>query len=214
MRDNTTNANTTTPVAPSKKKIRLIVMGGGYDTRSMKLLEKSLLQNENTTHHELLQQKRQSQHRGGWRNILRRQTRFSPNKNAFDNITSNYYDLECYELDLPEVVHAKRQLLQSRLFRRRPWLKDVAAYEYPKLISVNFNNLNDTQRALEEIILGRLEKNNEDDLTVSSIDNIILFEGVMIYLDEGIPHSLLGLCSNVLSKQSNLGGAISEIPLL
>eukprot|EP00578_Thalassiosira_sp_NH16_P016294 CAMPEP_0181127684 /NCGR_PEP_ID=MMETSP1071-20121207/28332_1 /TAXON_ID=35127 /ORGANISM="Thalassiosira sp., Strain NH16" /LENGTH=497 /DNA_ID=CAMNT_0023213445 /DNA_START=122 /DNA_END=1615 /DNA_ORIENTATION=- len=205
MRDYTTNANITTPVTTPKKKIRLIVMGGGYDTRSMKLLETSLLKNGNTAHRELLEQKRQSQHKSGWRNILRSRKRFSPNKNAFDNITSNQYDLECYELDLPEVVHAKRKLLQSRLFHRRPWLKDGAANEYPKLISVNFNNLNDTQRALEKIIHGSLEKNDEDDLTVNSIDNIIVFEGVMIYLDEGIPHSLLELCSNVLNKQSNLG---------
>ena len=33
--------------------------------------------------------------------------------------------------------------------------------------------------------------------------NIILFEGVMIYLNEGVPHQLLELCSDVLNNDAN-----------
>ena len=173
------------------KKIRLIVMGGGYDTRSIKLLERSLLQNTDIPHYDLLlKQKRQTRTR--WWN--RRQQK-PPLNNAFDNITSIDYDLECFELDLPEVVRAKTQLLQTRLFKRRPWLQDIQS-DYPKLIPVDFNNLNDTRNALEGIILS-------DDTGNTNVHNIIIFEGVMIYLDEGVPHALLDICSGILNKRKS-----------
>mmetsp|Transcript_40570 Transcript_40570/g.73154 ORF Transcript_40570/g.73154 Transcript_40570/m.73154 type:complete len:356 (+) Transcript_40570:584-1651(+) len=203
-------SNTTTMLMTPRKKIRLIVMGGGYDTRSMKLLERSLplLQNndtENSTQQQQQQSRRQKQQQPS-RPLL---------KNAFDNSTTSNddYDLECYELDLPEVVRAKRQLLQTRLFRRRPWLRE-AAVDYPKLISVNFNNLDDTRRALEEILFVSDNNNMDDDslgsVVSTGVNNIILFEGVMIYLDEGIPHSLLELCSNVLSKSNDPSSSSSS----
>ena len=175
-----------------QKKINLIVMGGGYDTRSIKLLERSLLQNTDIPHYELLKQKRQTRTR--WWNRIRRELKEPPLKNAFDNITSNEYDLECFELDLPEVVRAKTQLLQTRLFKRRPWLQDVSKECRPQLIPVDFNNLNDTKNALESIILSDATGNKD-------VHNLIIFEGVMIYLDEGIPHSLLSLCSEILNKR-------------
>ena len=181
-----------------KKQIRLIVMGGGYDTRSMKLMERSLLQNKAAPYHNLLVKKQQSRTRQ-WLEKLRRKKQ-TPlfQLNAFDNITSAFdsYELECYELDLPEVVHAKRKLLQSRLFKRRPWLQELGE-EYPKLVEVDFNNLNATQSILEEILV------NDNANEAEFVENIILFEGVMIYLDEGIPHALLELCSTVLNKADN-----------
>jgi len=60
------------------------------------------------------------------------------------------------------------------------------------LIPVNFNNLNDTRIALERLII--------DDGGAT----IIIFEGVMIYLDEGIPHSLLRICSDVLLNNGDV----------
>ena len=195
-----------------KKKIRLIVMGGGYDTRSIKLLERTLLlqNNETSPYYKLLKQKYQlsrRRRRGLWNRILLRRRRTLPS-NSFDNITSsslNEYDLECHELDLPEVVRAKRQLLHTRLFKRRPWLQPQQhvgssnTIEYPNLISVDFNNLNDTRDALEGILLS----SNTSDDTNCEVYNIILFEGVMIYLNEGIPHSLLELCSGILNKANS-----------
>ena len=176
-----------------KKKIRLIVMGGGYDTRSIKLLERTLLlqNNETSPYYKLLKQKYQlsrRRRRGLWNRILLRRRRTLPS-NAFGNITSsslNEYDLECHELDLPEVVRAKRQLLHTRLFKRRPWLQPQQhvgssnTIEYPNLISVDFNNLNDTRDALEGILLS----SNTSDDTNYEVYNIILF--------------LLGLCKSSL----------------
>lgn len=178
-------------------KIRLIFMGCGYDTRSIKLMEWLLMQNVSEVPHHNLLQKKQRTPRRLWR-MLRRKKVQSPLRNAFDNITSEV-DLECFELDLPAVVYAKEQLLESRLFRRRPWLKELK--DYPKLVPVDFNNLSATEHhALERILSG-------DNTDAGNVNNIVLFEGVMIYLDEGVPHSLLELCSNSLRKYSSSDGS-------
>mmetsp|Transcript_9463 Transcript_9463/g.19000 ORF Transcript_9463/g.19000 Transcript_9463/m.19000 type:complete len:538 (+) Transcript_9463:206-1819(+) len=177
-----------------RKKIRLIVMGGGYDTRSFKLLEQLLLKNGTNPHQSLLQRSRQKKFP---RRLFQRQkTHTKVNNSAFDKLSNCNYDLECYELDLPEVVHAKSQLLKKRLSRRRQWLSETQ--NYPKLIAVDFNNLNQTRAALEDVLHNALGEE-------TNVDTIILFEGVMIYLDPGIPHSLLSLCSDVLgrNKQGN-----------
>lgn len=226
----TITATTTQTQQIKKKKIRLIVMGGGYDTRSIKLLEHSLLRqsndNDNVTipQYNLLRKRHDDQSRKRrirWYNrLLQRNNNNNRNNtsnsdhdksgsNAFFNITSTNFDIEAYELDLPVVVTAKRKLLSSRLFRRRPWLlqsrkklimgnDDDDEEEYPKLVEANFNDLNATRNVLEGILLN--ENNQNDESESDEVTTVILFEGVMIYLDEGIPHALLGLCSDVLRK--------------
>ena len=224
---NNATSTTTTQQQRRKKKIRLLVMGGGYDTRSIKLLEQSLLmqrKDDDTTTSSLdnLLRRRhnQSQRRKTrWYNRLLRRNNNSysnnnnnnnydtlvqnpTNGNAFCNITSTNYNLEAYELDLPEVVSAKQKLLSSRLYRRRPWLrrsqqiKTMMDEEYPNLCEANFNDLNATRKVLEGILL----HDNDDAESGDDVTNIILFEGVMIYLDYGVPHALLELCSDVLRK--------------
>ena len=235
--DATTIANNDHTNRPRKKSnIRLIVMGGGYDTRSMKILERYLLLGNDDKigndvtpqrHYDLLHRKlhpRQSlQHRFRKR-IKRGRSEEGKQDRSFDNnipsllslsslsSSSREYNLECYELDLPEVVRAKRQLIQTRLLRRRPWLKHMKPF--PKLIPVDFNDMDETRRALEGILIIPSSPNGnitEDDHRLGSGDdvlgantNIILFEGVMIYLDGGVPHALLKLCSDVLGECSNL----------
>ena len=158
------------------------------------------------------------------------QTSSTSGNNAFANITSSNYDIQSYELDLPEVVIAKRKLLSKRLYRRRPWLQKFdgsksrisssrrgaeeeggdgnGGEEYPILIEADFNDLNGTRSLLERIVLSQHENESEDATTADNdggyddddVTNIIVFEGVMIYLDEGIPHALLEICSDVLRK--------------
>jgi len=169
-------------VGEKREKIRLIVMGGGYDTRSFKLLEQMLINNRTSEHGEVLLRSRQRRRRF-WRS-----TQSTPN--AFQNLTSCNFDLECYELDLPVVVEAKRKLIQSRLLRRRPWLKSVE--DYPRLIEADFNDLVSTRQTLESIVARD-----------RSAHNIVVFEGVMIYLDEGVPHGLLEMCSGVLGGSNS-----------
>ncbi len=238
--DVTTIANNYQTNRPRKKSnIRLIVMGGGYDTRSMKLIERYLLLGNDgkignditrQRHYDLLHRKlhpRQHLRRRFWKRIKRGRSEEGKQDPVFDNnITSllslsslsssnSEYNLECYELDLPEVVSAKRQLIQTRLHRRRPWLKHMTTGTriYPKLIPVDFNDVDETRKALEGILVTPSSPNGnttEDDHPLGSGDdvpgattNIILFEGVMIYLVGGVPHSLLKLCSDVLGECSN-----------
>jgi hypothetical protein len=223
-----------------KARIRVIVMGGGYDTRSLKILERYLLlknDEKNRTDDisppkRLLRRKvqpRQHVQLRFWKRSKRGRFREDGLKrekqsHSFDDSTTSLlsltslssskseYNLECYELDLPEVVRAKRQLIQTRLQRRRPWLKQMTtgiAGEYPYLIPVNLNDVNETRNALEGIL--QIPSSPSGDETGDDnipgcdddITNIILFEGVMIYLDEGIPHSLLQLCSDVLNERIN-----------
>lgn len=168
-------------------------MGGGYDARSFKLMEQHLIRHSAISAPLLLQQK--------WRkrfNVFsrfRRKQRQQQIQSPFDALPpSEGYNLECYELDLPDVVRAKRKLIQSRLSRRRPWLlsnDNARAAKCPTLMEVDLNNLNATQTALQDILNGGTDNPEKT-------ANIILFEGVMIYLDRGIPHALLKLCSDVL----------------
>jgi hypothetical protein len=72
--------------------------------------------------------------------------------------------------------------------------------EFPKLIPVDFNDVNATRAVLESIVLSDHEQQQQP------VENIILFEGVMIYLDPGIPHALLALCSDVLLRNASSEG--------
>eukprot|EP00804_Cyclotella_cryptica_P014996 CCRYP_000607-RB/>CCRYP_000607-RB protein AED:0.05 eAED:0.05 QI:84/1/1/1/1/1/4/494/482 len=213
----TTNAISTTITTTQQGscpiKIRFIVMGGGYDTRSLKLMEHYLMHHDQVPPSPMLERKTTRMQKR-WKTWFQRRKRTS-----FDAVTkstssplhflppSNHYSLECYELDLPEVVQSKRKLIQSRLSRRRPWLMDgnttPSTSNYPTLVEVDLNNLTETRMALENI----LSPNNKDGISehgaTVKVANIILFEGVMIYLDQGIPHSLLQLCSDVLRNNSN-----------
>jgi hypothetical protein len=167
-------------------------MGGGYDTRSFKLVEHHSMHSINTP--PLLQRKR-SKPRGFFR-------RKHP-PNPFDALpSSELYNLECYELDLPQVVNTKRQLIEFRLSHRRPWLQhNGETICNPTLLEVDSNNSNLTQSVLESLSSNRNDESNNS--AEAPTANIILFEGVLIYLDQGVPHSLLNLCSNVLRKHSS-----------
>ena len=177
----------TTPI-----NIRLIIMGGGYDTRSFKFMEHHRVHNDNPPY--LLQRK------------LRKQRRKSP----LDMLPpSHAYNLECYELDLPQIVHTKRKLIESRLTRRRPWLKkshNSSSRYYPILLPVDLNDLNQTRTVLQSIISNNTSSNDQ----LIPTANIILFEGVMIYLNEGVPHQLLELCSDVLNNHSSTNFTSSD----
>ncbi|KAL7549443.1 hypothetical protein ACHAWF_012712 [Thalassiosira exigua] len=189
------DATTTGATSVSRKKIRLIVMGGGYDTRSVKLVERSLLRDEAIPHRELLRRKHRPRRSRRWPRLFRRQNEDIQTKNcALDSIASHEYDLECHELDLPEVVRAKRRLFERRLLRRRPWLRG-ARTRFPSLVEADLNDLEGTRRILEGIL-----SSEDGDGAGSDVSNVILFEGVMIYLDEGVPRSLLELCSDVLRE--------------
>jgi len=100
------------------------------------------------------------------------------------------------EMDLPEVVKAKHRLM-NRLRKRRPSLNNITM---PSLIPVDFNKIPDVQKELERE-LGSLARNPEKWHT------IFVFEGVMIYLNENIPSTMLNITSSAL-KESRLDGSL------
>jgi O-methyltransferase involved in polyketide biosynthesis len=98
---------------------------------------------------------------------------------------------QAIELDLPTVVDAKTKIFNShRLKRRRPALSQDF---FPHLYPVDLNNLDDVKTRLTSIVASRP---SEDWHT------IFLFEGVMIYLNEGVPQGLLDICRTVLNQGS------------
>ncbi|KAL3787558.1 hypothetical protein ACHAWO_006415 [Cyclotella atomus] len=191
MSQSTTISSTQAPI-----NIRLIIMGGGYDTRSFKLIEHHLMHSDNPPSELVQQQERRFSII--WSKLFR-----NKKSNPLNVLpSSERYNLQCYELDLPEVVATKRKLIESRLSRRRPWFKstttEMATMSNPILLEADLNNLNQTQSLLEHI-LSCNSTGNKDESNSPTV-NIILFEGVMIYLDKGVPHALLEMCSRVLKQ--------------
>ena len=115
---------------------------------------------------------------------------------------------QVYELDLPDVVEAKQRLFQ-RLLKRRPWLqKEILSM--PTLIPCDFNIISDVEKKLRTILHDEQQTNdndNDDNEDRINWHTIFVFEGVMIYLDDGIPSSLLTITSNVL-KENNSDGSL------
>ena len=104
---------------------------------------------------------------------------------------------QAIELDLPQVVEAKTRILQSKRFkRRRP---NMVGDMLPEFYSADLNKVDQVKSTLEDI-LGR-------DTAGEHWHTIFLFEGVMIYLDDGVPDALLGVCRQAL-KTTGLRGTL------
>jgi Leucine carboxyl methyltransferase len=105
---------------------------------------------------------------------------------------------ESIELDLPAVVDAKQRLLSSQRFQnRRPQTKQHMPKQYYR---VDLNNITHVQIILNEILLQQ-----EQVLSGEIWHNIFVLEAVLIYLNEGIPHSLLRICHQALVNHSGTG---------
>lgn len=104
------------------------------------------------------------------------------------------------ELDLPEVVHSKQRLF-TRLQKRRPSLANISM---PTLIPSDFNDIPDVKKKLEQALEGDIDEDADANFDWYTI---FLFEGVMIYLNDGVPSSLLNITSDVL-KERGLKGSL------
>lgn len=105
---------------------------------------------------------------------------------------------QAIELDLPEVIQAKTRILQSPRFRkRRP---NLTPDKLPEFVSVNLNNVETVRSMLVDIL--------ENNTMTTKWHTIFLFEGVMIYLDEGVPEALLKVCSDVLKETGESGSLV------
>ena len=95
--------------------------------------------------------------------------------------------VDAYELDLDHVVLSKRKIL-DRIKRRRPQAL------HPQLISVDLNDLDDgavTKKTLYEII-------TQPAPNQQPVHTIFILEGVMIYLNHGVPSGLLKLLADMV----------------
>jgi O-methyltransferase involved in polyketide biosynthesis len=98
---------------------------------------------------------------------------------------------EAWELDITDVLDSKAIML-DRLLRRRP------SCILPTIVSVDLNDV-ETFRDL------RLSGIVSGD---TNWHTIFLLEGVMIYLDEGIPDKVLSVCSNLLHERGFSGSLV------
>lgn len=106
---------------------------------------------------------------------------------------------QAVELDLPQVVEAKTRILESRRFqKRRP---NLTSDKFPEFYSVNLNAVDCVSSLLVQIL-----SNSTNDKI--SWHTIFLFEGVMIYLDEGVPEALLKVCSEALKMTGKSGSLV------
>jgi O-methyltransferase involved in polyketide biosynthesis len=98
---------------------------------------------------------------------------------------------EAWEIDVKPVVTSK-QIMLDRLQRRRPDSK------LPNLVTQDLNDVESFQRIFSDIV---------DPSENGDWHNIIMLEGVLIYLDEGVPSKLLSFCSSYL-KREELSGSL------
>jgi hypothetical protein len=99
---------------------------------------------------------------------------------------------EAMELDLPNVIDAKERLLSPNRFqRRRP--STTLNHLPKKFYRVDLNNITLVETILDEIL--SVQSNNG-----IRYHTVFVFEAVLIYLNDGIPHALLQVCSNALHK--------------
>jgi len=121
---------------------------------------------------------------------------------------------DAYELDRPEVMSIKQPLMERLLLRQNQRkaniTKPLDKYHLPKLIGIDLNNVTQVQRILMDI-LGSGNDINSRKTAVEYRDQprivwhtIFLFEGVMIYLNKGVPTELLRICSTVCPSHSTL----------
>ena len=128
-------------------KVRLVTLGAGYDTRSIRML------NDKIVH-------------------------------------------EAFELDMPTMVESKR-LMMKRLQQRRS-RRQNADCALPTLVPSDLNDLTAFERILEDILSSsQTEGSDGNDFW----HTVFVSEGVMIYLDEGVPSKMLRVCSNVARRR-------------
>lgn len=122
---------------------------------------------------------------------------------------------DAYEFDRPEVMSIKQPLMERLLLRQNQrhtsnTINPLEQCHLPKLIGLDLNDLTKVQGILTET-LGTTNDTIRRETAVESRDQpmivwhtIFLFEGVMIYLNPGVPTALLRICSTVCPSHSTL----------
>jgi O-methyltransferase involved in polyketide biosynthesis len=98
--------------------------------------------------------------------------------------------MDAYELDLENVVQSKQKILE-RIQRRRPHSR------HPELISMDLNDLEGAATTILQRIITEAPTKQQPTHT------IFISEGVMIYLNQGVPSGLLKLLSETVRQSSD-----------
>eukprot|EP00980_Cylindrotheca_fusiformis_P013131 scaffold3299_cov95-Cylindrotheca_fusiformis.AAC.1 len=123
-------------------KVRLVVLGAGYDLRSLRFLQEGIVD-------------------------------------------------EAIELDLPNVIQAKKMLLESSTFQhRRP------SCELPTMAGANLNDIETTNATLCELLQ---PTNQAQDHTYT----IFLLEGILVHLESGSSSKILQLLHSYCGGSNN-----------
>jgi hypothetical protein len=127
----------------NNKRIRLVVLGAGYDLRSLRFLQEGIVD-------------------------------------------------EAIELDLPNVIQAKKALLESPTFQqRRPHC------QIPQMAEVNLNDIETTNATLRNLW-------SKEQPTFT----IFLLEGILVHLESGSSSKVLKLLRSFCDDQDNSNGCL------
>ena len=167
-----------------QQRVRLITLGGGYDTRGVRLLS-TVSDNEATE--------------GTTTDKVTMMTSGVFLDNNTSQITENLVD-EVWELDLPDVLDSKRAMLE-RLQKQRQRRRNGTPVLLPQLCPIDLNNLTDVEHLLGRIL-------SQNDANETEWYTIFISEGVLIYLDD--PTALLQCCAKSIRDSNNQNASSSS----
>lgn len=99
-----------------------------------------------------------------------------------------------YELDLDHVVQSKQLILDRLLTRRQRRKNKYKSLRQPTLVPMDLNDVAACEQTLEEVCASETNKPNTHTIFIS--------EGVMIYLNKGVPSKLLRIMNQAATKES------------
>ena len=214
----------------SKRRYRIVTLGGGFDTRSIRFALKSKQQKQHNHNH--YQQKKQiltqsqSIFNSPIMNWMKRKISRTNTINSYDD-NDNYNDnvFEFHEIDLPHVIDQKRIILKRFLQRRKLFHGNTEIL--PKLYKANLNNITAIEYCLNEIDKSNYHReysfrssNDDNNNSCPKINKhetksyqsnmkkryyktIIITEAVLMYLNADNIKPLLQTCIDKLSKNSD-----------
>ena len=227
--NDTSNIPTSTAInsdVESKRRYRIVTLGGGFDTRSIRFALKTRQQQQHQ--HNNNQQRQDLTQFPSIFNLpsmkwMKRKISRTNTSSSYDDNNVNNNAFEFYEIDLPHVIDQKRIILKRFLQRRKLFHGNTKIL--PKLYKANLNNVTAIEYCLNEIdndhhreySYGSSDydddnnnnsctsktKSIQSNLKKSYYKTIIITEAVLMYLNEDNIKPLLQTCIDKLSKNSD-----------
>lgn len=227
--NDTSNIPTSTAInsdVESKRRYRIVTLGGGFDTRSIRFALKTRQQQQHQHNHN--RQKQDLTQSPSICNLafmkwMKRKISRTNTSTSYDDNNVNNNVIEFHEIDLPHVIDQKRIILKRFLQRRKLFHGNTEIL--PKLYEANLNNITAIEYCLNEIVndhhreysYGSSDYDDDDNinsctsktksiqsnLKKSYYKTIIITEAVLMYLNEDNIKPLLQTCIDKLSKNSD-----------